>query len=294
MVIERHRKILPLTCALLLAAVSGCSNAVELMPTPNLYANGYVEPFPNVPAEFQNNRVDVLYLTDRLPEAKDAESPYGYGRSRSVAFGVSEVQFGKDVSWAELNKVSHTSKRPVKLEVTVTKTKELLRFPQTPRSLLPTPGQATRPATQEAIASTPYFHMLGDDDSPDELAARAAFTAELSARLARTPKKEVYLFVHGYNNNFYDAVETIAQLWHFLGREGVPIAYTWPAGSKGLLRGYTYDRESSEFTVYHLKQMLRLIASCPDVQKVNVIAHRVHITATFDTHRPKPRQGPEC
>jgi esterase/lipase superfamily enzyme len=83
----------------------------------------------------------------------------------------------------------------------------------------------------------------------------------------------VYLFIHGYNNNFNDAVTTIAQLWHFLGRQGVPMAYTWPAGSTGLLRGYTYDRESSEFTVFHLKQMIRVIASCPDVQKINIISH---------------------
>ena len=35
----------------------------------------------------------------------------------------------------------------------------------------------------------------------------------------------------------------IAELWHFLGRQGVPILYTWPAGFGGL-RGYTRDRES--------------------------------------------------
>ena len=97
--------------------------------------------------------------------------------------------------------------------------------------------------------------------------------AELSARLARTPVKDVYVFVHGYNNDFQNSVVTIAQLWHFLGRQGVPIAYSWPAGHGGLLRGYTYDRESGVFTVYHLKQMLRVIAACPDVRKAHLIAH---------------------
>src|SRR6202012_1086510 len=64
----------------------------------------------------------------------------------------------------------------------------------------------------------------------------------------------------------------MADLWHFLGRRGVPIAYSWPAGSTGAL-AYFYDRESSEFTVYHLKQMLRLVASCPEVQRVHIIGH---------------------
>jgi esterase/lipase superfamily enzyme len=64
----------------------------------------------------------------------------------------------------------------------------------------------------------------------------------------------------------------MAQLWHFLGRFGVPIVYAWPAG-RGGLRGYATDRESGEFTVFHLKQFLRAIADCPDVERVHIIAH---------------------
>jgi esterase/lipase superfamily enzyme len=60
----------------------------------------------------------------------------------------------------------------------------------------------------------------------------------------------------------------MADLWHFLGRQGVPIIYTWPAGV-----GYAYDRESSEFTVFHLKQFLRGLTACKDLQKVHIIAH---------------------
>ena len=68
-------------------------------------------------------------------------------------------------------------------------------------------------------------------------------------------------------------VQTAAELWHFLGRQGVAVAYTWPAGGEGVLRGYNSDYNSSEFTVYHLKQTLRAIAGCPDVKKIHIIAH---------------------
>ena len=34
-----------------------------------------------------------------------------------------------------------------------------------------------------------------------------------------------------------------------------------------------HDRESGEFTVYHLKQCLRAVAACPDVERVHLIAH---------------------
>ena len=48
--------------------------------------------------------------------------------------------------------------------------------------------------------------------------------------------------------------------------------YTWPSGYPGLF-GYTYDRESSEFTTFHLREVLDFIASFPEVQKIHIIAH---------------------
>jgi esterase/lipase superfamily enzyme len=251
----------------LVFAIGGCSSTPKLMPTPNLYADGLRDPFPDVPPELQNNKVEVLYLTDRKPEKESTPDHviYGFGRSRSIAMGVSTLEIGKDVSWSELNAASRTNKRKVKLPLTVVQTRELVRFPPTPKMLieLPTPTErTTRPA-----ATTPSTLRSEVE------AATEQCKAELSARLAKTPVKDVYVFVHGYDNKFDDAIETIGQLWHFLGRQGVPVAYTWPAGRGGLLRGYTYDRESSEFTVYHLKEMLRVIASCPDVHKIHIISH---------------------
>ncbi len=51
-------------------------------------------------------------------------------------------------------------------------------------------------------------------------------------RPALTPRKEVFLDVHGVATGFDDAVLDLASIWHFLGREGVPIAYTWPGAAK--------------------------------------------------------------
>jgi esterase/lipase superfamily enzyme len=213
----------------------------------------------------QSNKVDVLYLTDRAPQKPSPGKPYyGAKRSRSVAFGVSEVEFGKDVSWDQLVAASRTSKRTIDLPVKVVRTTELVRFPETPRILMTLPPHQPA-ATQPTTGATAMRAQVDVD--------MQRCYAELSARLAKTPDKEVYIFVHGYANSFDDSVTTLAQVWHFLGRRGVPVAYSWPAGGGGLLRGYTYDRESSEFTVYHLKQMIRAIAECPDVQKIHILCH---------------------
>jgi esterase/lipase superfamily enzyme len=230
------------------------------MPTPNLYANGDFDPFATVPTELQSNRVEVLYYTDRQPEDSAPDHPaYGYRRSRSAAFGISELTIGPPgMRWDDLVKASRETVREAELPLAVTHTRELGRFAATPRKLFESMDFAAAVATTRT--------------APDVSAAENAFRKELADRLALTPTKEVYVFVHGFANSFDDSIQTIGQLWHFFGRRGVPIAYTWPAGSPGLL-SYMYDRESSEFTVYHFRQMLRLIASCPEVQEINIICH---------------------
>jgi esterase/lipase superfamily enzyme len=242
-----------------LLVATGCGGAAKtfLMPTPNLYTGGDFNPFEDVAAELRNNRVDVLYMTDRAPETGTSDRrKYGFRRSRSVGFGLAEVRIGDDVSWEDLVRASVSRYRFAVLPLGVARVVELGRFGQTPRSLIELPGSA------DALAA-----------DANEQAVEEQFRRTLSERLSHTPVKDVYLFVHGYANSFDDGVKTVAQLWHFLGRQGVPMAYSWPAGHGGVFRGYSYDRESSEFTVYHFKQMLRLIASCPDVRRVHVIGH---------------------
>jgi esterase/lipase superfamily enzyme len=244
------------------------------MPTPNLYATGGLDPFPDLPPALQNNKVEVLYLTDRAPtEGWTPEAPgYGHKRSRSVAFGVCELQFGQDVSWAELVKASTSAERSVNLEITMSSVAELCRFSATPKTLAESPPPVVQ--AQQAQEEVPE-------------AVKRCHT-ELSARLAKTPVKDVYVFVHGVKTGFEGSVTTAAELWHFLGRSGVAVAYSWPAGGKGILRGYNYDYNSSEFTVYHLKEALRVIAGCPDVRNIHVIAHSrgtdVTVTAIRELH----------
>jgi esterase/lipase superfamily enzyme len=84
--------------------------------------------------------------------------------------------------------------------------------------------------------------------------------------------KEVQIFIHGFNNSFDEGAVSLAELWHFLGRHGVPLLYSWPAAQGGLL-GYFIDRESGEFTVFHLKKLFKLLASFPEVERINLIAH---------------------
>src|SRR4030095_15030046 len=89
-------------------------------------------------------------------------------------------------------------------------------------------------------------------------------------------------------NDFADAVCVSTELWHFLGRQGVPICYTWPAGRALSSKGYVHDQESGEFTVFHFKQFLRALGQCPSIEKVHILAHSrgaaVVATALHELH----------
>jgi len=240
---------------LALMASGGCSSKTYLMPTPSIYTSADWNPFAEVPSALQGDKISVLYVTDRVPEEQTPDQwKYGQRRSRSTAFGEGIVQFGESASWEDVVAASRTSKRSKDLEVKLIATREFARFGKTPPTLFISDAQLAARQTQEA----------GE--------AEKLFKEELAARLAKTPRKDVFIYVHGFNNTFEEAVVTTSELWHFLGRQGVPVCYTWPVGI-GLIGAYDYTVVSTDYTIYHFKQMLRLIASCPAVEKINIIAH---------------------
>jgi len=248
-----YRLLLALT-ALLLA---GCAGQRVLMPTPNLHLDGQQDVFANLDPALKTTQVPVYYVTDQVPE-RDPEGNlrYGFERSTSLAFGKVLVGLGRDASWEELVAASRSAERVKPLAMEILKVEELVRSVETPLPFTEVDGQ---------IFIKPDVAAQLEKD-------KQAVRRLLSPRLELADRKELFLFVHGYNNSFDDAAFAMAELWHFLGRFGVPVIYTWPAGYPGLF-GYTSDRESSEFTVYHLRHALEMLSSFPEVEKIHLIAH---------------------
>ena len=76
-----------LLAALVLASQAGCERG--FMATPNLYRHHpEADPFDAVPPALRSNAVEVLYVTDRVPEdAPEHRTTYGFSRSPTLAFG---------------------------------------------------------------------------------------------------------------------------------------------------------------------------------------------------------------
>ena len=71
--------------------------------------------------------------------------------------------------------------------------------------------------------------------APDVVAAHedavASLQREIRRRLAKTERKEVVVFIHGYNNSFADAANAMGSICRLLGGDFVCVLLTWPAES---------------------------------------------------------------
>jgi esterase/lipase superfamily enzyme len=244
-----------LVCLSLL--LTACAGPRKMMPTPNVHLDQNRDFYGELHPSLKSTEVPLFFITDRAPEQDEQGNlRYGHNRSNSLAFGTAVVDLGRDITWEELVEASRTQQRLKSVHLELRDVKEIVRGPGTPLPYAEIDGK---------IVERPDLARQNED-------AKEALRRVMVEQLNLTPRKEVFIYVHGYHNSFEDAAFGMAELWHFMGRIGVPIIYTWPAGYPGLF-GYTYDRESSEFTVYHLRKVLGLLASIPEVEKIHLIAH---------------------
>ena len=127
---SRMKGILSIAAMLVLM---GCATSRPLMPTPAVYVDQKEGLFEDVPPALRTPDVDVLYVTDRESERDDdGNLRYGYGRSKSVAFGSVVVDFGDDLTWDELVEITQSSTVDRPIELSVRSIDEIGRFPKTP------------------------------------------------------------------------------------------------------------------------------------------------------------------
>lgn len=241
--------------ALTLAACGGA--AVSLGDPPTIYHAPGSYPAADVAPDQRSDQPQLYYVTDRKPESTPGGAlHYGHQRSASMAFGVSKVAFGRDLGWDGLVRASTQAEGQGSLALTVLNSREIVRFSPTPLPFDVTGGKAVplEPGRSDYQAQT------------------RAFQAAIAAELRQAKRKEVVVFIHGFRSDFEDAQASLASLWHYSGRIGVPVLYSWPADNPGVF-GYFKDRESGEFSIFHLKEFLTMLAEIPELDHINIIAH---------------------
>jgi esterase/lipase superfamily enzyme len=117
-----------------------------------------------------------------------------------------------------------------------------------------------------------------------DFTAPAPFHGAIAARLAALPRdqREVLVYVHGYNNSFFDGVFRTAQMKHDYDLPGVTLHYSWPSAANPL--GYTYDRDSVLFARDGLEKVLRDLGSA-GANRIVLVGHSLGTMLVMESLR---------
>ncbi|MCX7900061.1 MAG: alpha/beta hydrolase [Methylocystis sp.] len=107
--------------------------------------------------------------------------------------------------------------------------------------------------------------------------------AAFDARIRKTPKRQVLIFVHGYNTRFEEAVYRFAQIVNDSAADVTPVLFTWP--SRGKLLDYGYDHESASYSRDALEGMLQTLARDKNVGEISILAHSMGNWVTLEALR---------
>ncbi len=101
--------------------------------------------------------------------------------------------------------------------------------------------------------------------------AKDDFVRQLQREIQSSPSRDVFVFVHGYNNTFEDTARRAAQLAYDLDFDGTPIMFSWP--SQGNLTGYFADEDVVAASGRRLAEFLGTLAAQSGAERIHLIAH---------------------
>ncbi len=117
-----------------------------------------------------------------------------------------------------------------------------------------------------------------------------AFLAAVNAELAKRPPghRKIFLFVHGFNTMFAEALYGFTQVVHDAHTDHVPVLFTW--ASRGKLTDYLYDNNSATAARDQLAHTIRLLTDS-NAEEVNILAHSMGNWVFVEAMRQIKLQG---
>ena len=199
--------------------------------------------------------LNVFYVTDRGVAPNDAkkcepvharDQVLSYDKNRAgdgrLSFGIYEVVVG--AGW-EIGSVAQGLEREVECKQLPETEKEKKKKKRKPVG----PLRVARPSP---MSEAEYFDAL-------------------AARVNASPRREMLVFIHGFNYSLAEAAERAGQLQHDLDFSGPTVIYSWPSlESAGK---YREDEQSMEASVKTLAQALEELHQRARPERIHVIAH---------------------
>ena len=249
----RYRRAIVFAVTVLLSACASAPvDQIDLMPAPDVYGDGLLNPLPETNPFDRIPYDGILFATDRSPATEeDPEQYYRNDRGQVVRLGLAEIQFGKkEFTWEFARRISMLKSRSEEYPVKISSVDEWGIMD----------------------SSIPYWFdtsLIGEDERPPDATAR--FADAINAQLAVSKKKHVYFFVHGYKVVFENPLLVSAELWHFLGYNGAFIAYAWPSTPSKF--AYIKDSDTAAGYARNFRLLLEFVAEHTDAEEIHVIGY---------------------
>ncbi len=266
----------------------GCATknplAIELMPAPDVYSvDDAARLWDPTDRPMEHALQSVLYATDRV-SAGQAPPYYGNQRGHVLHLGEALVRLGNsNMTWEEARRVSLLKNRPGRYPLEITQVKEY--------------GGLDR--------SLSFF--LDPEQHPEDTEPAIRYADTINQQLETSRQPDIYIYVHGYKVSFASPVLVAAELWHFLGNDGVFIAYSWPATPRRT--AYFKDLETTAYAVRNFRLFLEYLSAETEVRRIHIVGYSAGtrlVLATLNQlaliHKdrspgdlsPRPRIGQVC
>lgn len=156
------------------------------------------------------------------------------------------------------------------------------------------PGEIPRPEVSIIVRQIAW----GEEDrarhftllTVDPLLA-GPFGTAISQHLAAASRfpRQAFVFVHGFNVSFDDALFRAAQISHDMGFDGLPLVYSWP--SAGRAEAYELDRSRASASSENLVEFLNLVAASSGAETIHLISHSTGAFVLIEALKQISRAG---
>ena len=232
---------LPFWTLLFSLLLGGCQPTVYLMPTPVALRTGELDPFKGNPNLEATNRVRIFYATNRVPVGPENQRFYTLAHEEAIHLGEAELEIGSEQTlWEKLYACSTVAEREEKW----------------PLRLLGAREEATLWSRQAMEPLSPELER---------------FFERLNARIDASLHRELTIYIHGANNNFYRGSAQAAQFQHFTGHNAVVLLFAWPSAAN--LFRYGTDVMNTAESAPVLASLLTLLARHSTARHINILAY---------------------
>jgi len=238
------KRSLPIALMVLFFAC-GCGRDIKkLMPPPELYASGDLDPFAGKSTDYA-----VMFATDR--NVVDTDKPkkrFGNERGEGLHIGRATVRIGGGTrSWEQVEEESRAGRQ---LPIDLLKVEDF--------------GMLAGTYWEEGVDRAGEW-----TDAAYE--ADRKFYAAVNEELQRTKSNRIVFYCTGFNANFSWPIQMAGQWAHFTARDALWLSFCWASSNSTF--AYVKDAGTSGLSIRRARELILGLAQHTNVEKIDIIAY---------------------